>query len=238
MQRKIALSMGLVDYIGRDRSETSIDAYAIFFMTPAIAVLALVSSAIIVAMAAVPKPYRPESRTSVAYLAGGREDEDRRDTNWGKMLTFPQNLEGQEYGSSGRVSIVALPKESRKFGRKYAGFRLLVVNRSDAEFEIEACDARLPLICEALDPTGQWRSIESLPIAFCGNSYRDVHLPSGSYWEFSAPCYSGEFKTSLRFKLNAVTPIYSNEFEGTIQLAQFDLSLEEEILQQQGIEID
>lgn len=46
------------------------------------------------------------------------------------------------------------------------------------------------------------------------------------FWSFNVARYAGEFRTTLRFKLTdgrkgTGTPVYSNEFEGSINLEQF-----------------
>ena len=94
---------------------------------------------------------------------------------------------------------------------------------------------------QALDPKGVWRDIEYLPNSWCGNSYHQVVLPENHYWTFVTPVYEGCYYTKLRIELSSIDPskhkgskarrefgtikeelvLYSNEFEGSINPAQF-----------------
>jgi len=123
----------------------------------------------------------------------------------------------------GQLLLLAYPDEHVRF-RERSGFRVLLANTTGAEVMIAASDSRLDIVREALDRSGKWRPIEYFPHSWCGNSYHHVFLPPGYAWSFRAPEYTGSFRTKMRFVLTREDgpPLYSNEFEGSINLAQFD----------------
>ncbi len=82
-------------------------------------------------------------------------------------------------------------------------------------------DSSLPIVQEALDPKGRWRSIEQMSRSFSGNTSHRLFLPAGHYWEFIAPRYTGSYRTKLRFRLNGKQVLHSNEFDGSVNLEQF-----------------
>lgn len=113
--------------------------------------------------------------------------------------------------------------EPRIYGDKYEGMTLYLVNATNKDAVFHAQDSRLSIIQQAQDAKGEWKDIEHLPSSWCGNSYHTVQLAPGECWAFSAPRYSGPVKTRLRFKMlrGKETPLYSNEFEGSIHETQF-----------------
>ena len=165
------------------------------------------------------KPLEADSMRRADYPAGSRNDPQALGGYW-RSDNFPKHCKDKQCGPDTHVSLIALPAETVPFAEQYQGFRLLLVNRTAAEVPFQACDSRLYIICEALDANGHWQPIEHEPRSFCGNSYHKVFLPSGHYWEFAVPVYSGVFKTKLRFCLLGNQPIYSNEFDGKINPAR------------------
>jgi hypothetical protein len=165
-------------------------------------------------------------------------------SQWGNP---PKDLDGQDWGQPGELSVVAFPDEPLTYlDRK--GFAVRVVNRTDVVVGFSACDSQLYLVREALDRQGNWRPIELRPIEICGNSFHRVFLGKNQYWEFPALRYSGTFKTRIRFRLEqgksqsfpwelnnteeahshtylypnrSGRVFYSNEFEGWINPSQF-----------------
>ena len=123
----------------------------------------------------------------------------------------------------GEYYLIAQPKESGVFAQRYKGTKLLLINATKEKVAFPAQDSRLYIIQEAKDENGEWRPIEYLPSSWCGNSYHQVFLEPNKYWSFTAPRYGGSFKTKLRFKLEGDNPIYSNEFEGSINKEQFSI---------------
>ena len=166
------------------------------------------------------KPFEPKSMVRGYCYAGSRND-DKALGGYGPSDNTPKKITDNISGTAGKVNLIAMPTESVAFAKEYRGFRLLLVNRTGAEASFAASDSRLTIICEAQDDAGEWKPIEDLPSSFCGNSHHNVFLPSGHYWEFTAPLYSGSHKTKLRFQLKGKEPIYSNVFDGSINPAQF-----------------
>jgi hypothetical protein len=74
-----------------------------------------------------------------------------------------------------------------------------------------------------------------LPGSYCGNSYHTLTLEPNYYWKFVTPVYDGDVKTKLRIQLTYIDPadkspysrnrkeitLYSNEYDGSINPAQF-----------------
>jgi hypothetical protein len=155
------------------------------------------------------------------YCHAGSRPDPKAIGGYGNSDNNPRRLTDKSIGTDGKVSLLALPDQAVPFGQSSRGFRLLLINRTKAEVAFPASDARLSIIQEALDSKGTWRPIEYLPRSFCGNSYHRVFLPRNAYWQFAPPSYSGPQKTKLRFVLQGQQPIYSNEFEGSINPEQF-----------------
>lgn len=151
--------------------------------------------------------------------AGSRVDKEAFG-GFGQSDNAPKKLLDPDLGRDGHIALVALPESTVTFDKKYRSMRLLLVNRTKVEAVFPASDSRLSIIQEAQDSKGRWKPIEYLPSSWCGNSFHRVFLPAGYYWEFAAPVYTGTMKTRLRFVLQGKEPIYSNEFEGSINPEQ------------------
>lgn len=136
--------------------------------------------------------------------------------------------------------VVADTKKESSTPNVPKGFEVLVVNNTSSELWFNAQDTRLYMKMQAKDLTGTWRDIEYLPSSWCGNSYHTIGLSKNHYWKFTAPHYTGEFNTKLRIELSYIDPtdftaddrgrrnrnkkqlfVYSNEFDGSINPAQF-----------------
>jgi hypothetical protein len=123
------------------------------------------------------------------------------------------------------LRVLALVEQDRTFDDRYDGFRVIVANTCPDDVVFEAQDSRLEIVHEALDAAGKWRPIEYLPRSWCGNSYHQLTLAAGSFWEFVAPRYDGDLKTKLRIRVAVGESgdqhdVYSNEFLGRIHEAQ------------------
>lgn len=118
--------------------------------------------------------------------------------------------------------LVAEPEVATKLG-EHASMRLSLVNGTAHTLSFSACDSRLSIVQQAQNKQGQWQDIEYLPQSWCGNSYHRVLLQPDHAWEFAALRYRGPFETQLRFalKLNDGSQLFSNEFAGSIDPAQF-----------------
>ena len=161
-----------------------------------------------------------ESSTMIGgYCHAGSRKDDKALGGYGSSGNAPKKITEEITGTDGQISLIALPADAVPFRGQYAGFRLLLINRTGEEAPFSASDSRLYITCEARDQHGEWKPIEYLPSSWCGNSRHSAYLPSGYYWEFSAPVYSGSLKTKLRYNLVGTT--YSNEFDGSINPSQF-----------------
>ncbi len=94
--------------------------------------------------------------------------------------------------------------------------------------------AGIPLIIqEAIDTNGNWRPIEYWQGSFCGNAYYPIKMPPMSYLTGGVVKYTGDFETKLRLKLKDREKIfYSPIFKGKINLEQFELREEHQILKE------
>ena len=131
--------------------------------------------------------------------------------------------------TNNKFDLIVDTAEKQTYAENYKGYKMYVTNYSQDTLYLPAQDSRLYLNLQAKNKSGQWKDIEYLPSSWCGNSYHSVFLPPNYHWEFIIPEYDGEFKTLLRAKLTyfdnlkarTEKSMYSNEFEGTINPAQF-----------------
>lgn len=108
-------------------------------------------------------------------------------------------------------------------GNKFEGVKVRLVNGGKSKLALPAQDSRIDLIQEAMDKKGQWKPIEYIPGSWCGNSYHQVFLKPGRYWEFVAPRYSSPQPALIRFKLE-ISPdvtLYSEPYQGGLHPRQF-----------------
>ncbi|NBA88429.1 hypothetical protein GVN16_21830 [Emticicia sp. CRIBPO] len=76
-------------------------------------------------------------------------------------------------------------------------------------------------ILEAKDPSGQWKPIE-FKFHPCGTGDVGMLIFPGEIGITVVTVYSGPFKTKMRLRMDSEPlNIYSNEFEGSIELSQF-----------------
>ena len=156
------------------------------------------------------------------YPAGSRIEDRSAIGGFGPCDNFPKSLDGRDWGAAGAVSLVAFPDEPLAYFQ-HAGLALRVVNRTGEAVPCAAIDSCLRLVCEARTAGGKWRAIEGEPESMCGNSFHRVFLGPGEYWEFPARRYDGPVPVKLRYRLDpggGLPPIYSNEFDGRVTLAQ------------------
>jgi hypothetical protein len=107
------------------------------------------------------------------------------------------------------------------FFEKFKGYKLYMVNSSGVIESYPASDGRLPVIAEVFIDHS-WKPVEYLPSSWCGNSYHQVFLSPGEYWQFIIPAYSGKKKVKLRYKLIGAQNIevYSNEISASVNMSQ------------------
>jgi len=168
------------------------------------------------------KPVQVDYMLRGYCYAGGRLD-NKAIGGYGRSDNQPKKLSSRRANAS-TVALLALPDQTIPFAKCYRGFRLLLINGTNSEVTFSASDSRLSIIQEALDARGRWRPIEYLPESWCGNSDHSVLLPARHYFEFAVPSYTGKQQTRLRFALQPAqgqAPIYSNEFQGSINPRQF-----------------
>lgn len=115
------------------------------------------------------------------------------------------------------------------------GMKVFVANTTPKAIDFSAQDSRLYMKVQALNNQKEWKDIEYLPSSTCGNSYHTLSLAPQTYWSFITPRYEGDFKTKLRIELKYIDPknqsskrrerkeiiIYSNEYDGSVNPAQF-----------------
>jgi hypothetical protein len=141
------------------------------------------------------------------------------------------------------LSVVSIVNAELEHVSNIKGMAVFVANTTGDTIRFSAQDGRLYMKMQATDRNGAWRDIEYLPHSWCGNSYHSLSLAPNEYWQFTAPIYEGNFNTKLRIELEYVDPeslkkdtdvspyrslrsekhlvIYSNTFDGSINLAQF-----------------
>src|SRR5262245_38375971 len=151
------------------------------------------------------------------YPAGSKIEDKAAFGGFGPSDNFPRPRGDEPLGEEGKVALVASTDGE--------GLRLRLVNRTEQVVAFDACNSCLFLVQEAQTSTGEWRPVEKVPTSWCGNSYHRVFLEPDEYWEVAAPRSRGSLKTKLRFRLEATehgaAPLYSNEFEGSVNLRQF-----------------
>jgi hypothetical protein len=155
--------------------------------------------------------------------AGSKTDDPEAQGGFGSSENYPSKIGKNTPVKRGKIYLIAQTHRKATFAQQYKGMKLLLINASGKKAVFPAQDSRLYIIQEAKDEDGEWRPIEYLPSSWCGNSYHQVFLGSREYWTFVVPRYTGSFKTRLRFKLEGDEPIYSNEFEGSINKEQFSI---------------
>ena len=153
------------------------------------------------------------------FLAGSAKPDPGALGGFGSSDNYPRLIDLSVPNAT--ISFLAQPDVPLAFAGR-SGFRVVIANTTGGEVAFDASDGRLSVVREAQDLKGQWHQIEYLPRSWCGNSYHRVTLPSGHYWSFPAPEYTGPLRTKMRFVLSSGdTHLYSNEFEGSINPEQF-----------------
>jgi hypothetical protein len=163
-----------------------------------------------------------------AYPAGSLLHDDKAPGGFAPCDNYPFKLGAKDWGTKGKVSLVAFPEEKIDYDG-HQGIALRLINRSEKIRVFAAVDSLLYIHQEAQDEIGFWREIEFRPDlgTSCGNSFHRVLLSPGQYWQFAAPLYQGSFKTKIRCRLDPTgqprfaSTIYSNEFEGFVDPRQF-----------------
>lgn len=155
---------------------------------------------------------------------------------WAESNNLPYKNAKFNWSQKEKLNLY-LSAEDTLFGKNILAKKLFLLNETLDTIFFPAQDSRLNLTIQAMDSKGNWRDIEYLPNSWCGNSYHSLHLATGEYWKFATPVYEGGIKTKLRASIQCYTKkpgdterqyayIFSNEFEGSINPAQFWRKLE------------
>ncbi|GAB3634832.1 hypothetical protein GCM10027422_04220 [Hymenobacter arcticus] len=147
---------------------------------------------------------------------------------WGRLNNLAKLAAKQTLTSRALVVQVTTRVTPGAF-EMHDGHALTIANTSADTVVFDAQDSSLALTVQARDAQGKWRDIEYTPSSWCGNSYHQVFLAPGRYWQLMVPAYSGELPTQLRARLlhrpaggaRKQVAVYSNEFAGSVNPAQF-----------------
>jgi len=107
-------------------------------------------------------------------------------------------------------------------------YPVYIVNQTPCSKLLIGKDSHLFAIQEAQDENGSWFPIEIRKFDFCGNGYWGLAIHSREFATVLFPKYDGDFKTSIRVRIQNDELIYvSTSFEGSINEDQFLLSDEQ-----------
>ncbi|HET6202734.1 MAG TPA: hypothetical protein VFI25_08015 [Planctomycetota bacterium] len=157
-----------------------------------------------------------------AYVGSKVRDREALGGYWASAY-LPGPVPGYVRVRPGGVRVVARIDDLTGFRGRYRGMRVLVVNAGRERVSFDAQDSRIDLLQEARVEKGEWKPIEYLPSSWCGNSYHRVFLDPGECWTLSAPRYEGVLRARFRLRLDrrGEPPVYSEEFEGSVNPEQF-----------------
>jgi hypothetical protein len=151
---------------------------------------------------------------------------------WAPSGNLPKPVAGQSFPPRALTVRVGPRSLPNALAPALDGYSLNIANTTADTVVFDAQDSSLYLTVQAQDARGRWRDIEYIPSSFCGNSYHQVFLAPGRYWQLTVPAYRGELATRLRAKLllryrnHPTRPaqqqvVYSNEVAGSVNPAQF-----------------
>ena len=153
---------------------------------------------------------------------------------------YPKKISKSDLFNKNSVSVLVDDKLIDTIGGVYKGITVYLANTTSKKIDFNAQDSRIHMKVQALNAQGVWNDIEYLPSSWCGNSYHTLTLKPKYFWKFVSPKYAGDIKTKLRIELRYINPkskgkysyekeeitIYSNEYEGFVNPAQFWRKLE------------
>ena len=154
---------------------------------------------------------------------------------FGSSRNYPEPIKPQNTYSPDKLSVIVNPREIDTLNKYFRGVAVYVVNGTNDNVEFNAQDSRLYMSVQAKDLDGRWKDIEYLPSSWCGNSYHILTLEKLHLWKFRTPVYEGQYPTKFRIALEYIEPqtskknperraettVYSNEYEGSVNPAQF-----------------
>lgn len=144
-----------------------------------------------------------------------------------------QKLDNKTILPKNRLSISVYPDSLKTTLYGYNGILVRLSNSTKKTFLFSATDGLLPMVVQAKNANGKWEDIEYVPSSFCGNSYHTLSLKPQEYWSFLTPRYKGSIATKLRIKVEYTIEsehskkeyvpqyLYSNEYDGSVNPAQF-----------------
>lgn len=113
-------------------------------------------------------------------------------------------------------------KWERKFFRgDIKSFPIFVKNNTKDTLNV-GYGEYIPMIIEAKDSLGNWRSIQEPYIYFCGTGLTNYFLPPDEIIITSCKLFEGEFETKMRIAFGFDIKTKSNEFNGKMRYEQFN----------------
>lgn len=181
------------------------------------------------------KPERPIiDLNEKLYETGNKNLEIYVDVN--QILNMPnytENSEIIEKLQKGTNDIIEYYNDVKESYSKYykpskelvQAFPVFIFNQTDSIISLDLKEGWFFMIQESKNQKGEWKPIEYYePYTSCGNSFGSEKLIPKHYAISKIYKYEGKFKTKSRLKLLTNNKIYySNEFESSINLEQFEL---------------
>ena len=138
---------------------------------------------------------------------------------------YPKKISSKKFPEK-QLSLIINKDDKALFYGEFEGCKLYLANTSRKKIILNASNSRLNILLQAMDEKGDWQYIEYAPSSWCGNSYHNLYLDSGEYWDFTIPIYEGSIKTKIRavlsyYKNKKEIFVYSNIIEGSVNPAQF-----------------
>lgn len=138
------------------------------------------------------------------------------------------------------LDIIVDDERNEIFEEVYEGYKFYITNNTKDSIFFEAYKSKIDVMLEAKNSYGDWEEIEDqikdwepeIPkdklYLKDKRGFHQLYLLSKTYWELTIPKYYGALKTKLRLKLTykdspdgEAKTIYSNEFNGGVNPAQF-----------------
>ena len=113
--------------------------------------------------------------------------------------------------------------EIAKRGAIYSSYPVYFYNYGRDTLSI-GWDDHSPLTKQALDSLGEWRTIETVFLPFCGTGLDGLSIAPKEIALTSTVIYTGNYKTKVRLEYNG---LYSNEIEAKINYNQFNSIFDE-----------
>lgn len=154
---------------------------------------------------------------------------------YGSSRNYPQRVTRNHKFPPARLAVIVDTSKPDTLGESNPAWNVYVVNTTKGAKLFGAQDSRLAMYVQAKGQDGVWRDIEYLPRSSCGNSYHKLALKPGNFWAFKTAVYAGVYPAKFRIALRYLDPattgkakekskeitIYSNEYEGGVNPAQF-----------------